>query len=266
MKENTLNKLLIVCCLLALVSCKARKQVIVNRDAVVPPAAVVKHPDPVNTELNAVRTKQASFNTFTGRAKANLNIDGSTNDCTLNIRINNNKEIWVSVTALLGIEVARAQITPDSIQVINRLQGVYLKKPFSFIYMYANKHVNYAMLQALLVGNAIPSLLNDSTKYDAANNNISLSGNLQDMIYKLALGTDMKVTQTNLSNDSQGQSLQVSNNNFIVSGNQKVPSQIDIASVAQNKKVQVNLHYVKVDFNQPQDYPFNIPTDYSPAN
>jgi len=121
------------------------------------------------------------------------------------------------------------------------------------------------MVQALLVGNAIPSLLNDSTKYQAADNGITLSGNLRDVVYKLVLGTDMKVSQTNLANQGAGQSLQI-NNAFVLSGAQKVPSQIDIASVAKDKKIQVNLHYVKVDFNQQQDYPFNIPENYSPAN
>lgn len=262
MKENTLNKIVIVFCLLAIIGCKAKKQIVVVR----PPAPVAKPKNDLPGKLNAIRAQQVSFNSFSAKAKTNLNIDGNTNDCTLNIRINNNKKIWVSVTALLGIEVARAIITPDSIQVINRLQGVYLKKPFSFIYTYANRHVNFPMLQALLVGNAIPSLLNDSTKYEATNNNINLSGNLQDVLYKLAIGADFKVTQTNLTNDSQGQSLQVSDNNFIIAANQKVPSQIAISSVARNRKVQVNLRYTKVDFNQQQDYPFNIPSDYSPAN
>jgi hypothetical protein len=263
MKENTLNKILIVCCLLAIVSCKAKKQIVAAR-----PSASLTKPkkNDLESKLNAIRAQQVSFNSFSAKAKTNLNIDGNTNDCTLNIRISNNKKIWVSVTALLGIEVARALITPDSILVINRLQSVYLKKPFSFIYTYTNRHVNYTMLQALLVGNAIPMLLNDSTKYQEVANTVNLSGNLQDVIYKLALGTDFKVTQTNLTNDSQGQSLQVRDTNFMVSGNQKVPSLIAIASVAKNRKVQVNLHYVKVDFNLPQDYPFNIPDDYSLSN
>ena len=264
MKENILNKLRIVCCLLALCSCKARK-LAANHAAPVAAVPVVKPVNDIAIKLSPIRAQQITFNTFSGKARTSLNINGSSNDCTLNIRISNDKKIWVSITAILGIEVARALITPDSIQIVNRLQGLYIKKPFSYIYAFANRQVDYSMLQALLVGNAIPSLLNDSTKYQAADNNITLSGNLEDIIYKLVLGTDMKVTQTNLSNQDEGQSLQISNA-FIQSGTLKVPSQIDIASVAKDKKIQVNLHYIKVDFNQPQDYPFNIPEDYSPAN
>lgn len=263
MKENTLNKLLIVCCLLAVVGCKARKLANANTSAAVTNA---KNYSVIEAKLAPVRSHQLTFNTFSGKARTNLNINGNSNDCTLNIRIANDKKIWVSVTALLGIEVARAVITPDSVQIINRLQGLYVKKPFSFIYAYTNKQINYNMLQALLVGNAVPSLLNDTTNYDTVNNTIVLNGNIQNIIYKLVLDSDMRVTQTNLSSENEGVSLQVSNNNFIQSGIQKLPSQIDIASVAKDKKIQVNLHYVKVDLNQEQEYPFSIPASYSPQN
>jgi len=267
MKENILNKLLIVCCLLALFSCTARKKLVTRTNTTTANATQPAKPViDINTRLDPIRAQQISFNTFSGKARTTLNLNGNSNNVTLNIRISNDKKIWVSITALFGIEAARALITPDSIQVINRLQGLYIKKPFSYIHTFTNPQVNYTMLQALLIGNAVPALLNDSTRYQAADSTIVLNGNLQDIIYKLVLGTDMRVTQTNLSNQDAGQYLQVSNAAFIQSGSQKVPSQINIASVAGNKKVQVNLNYIKIDFNQPQDYPFTIPADYTPAN
>jgi hypothetical protein len=257
MKENTLNKLLIVCCLLAMFSCKARKLAATNNTA-----PVVHHPSALSVELGNIRAQQLTFNTFSGKARTSLDIAGNKNDCTMNIRIANNKKIWVSITALLGIEVARAVITPDSVMIINRLQGIYVKKPFSFIYAYTNRQINYGMLQALLVGNAVPTLLNDSATLSAANSGITLSGNLEGIIYQLMLDSSSKVMQTSLNSQEQGVSLQVSNSNFIPAGTQRVPSQINIASVAKDKKIQVNLHYVKVDLNQPQDYPFSIPSSY----
>jgi hypothetical protein len=259
MKENTLNKLVIACGLLLVFGCAAKKHIMAA------PAAVV-HPKLTNSNsarLDSVRAGQINFNSFTGKAKASLAIDGNSNDCTLNIRIKRDKEIWVSITYLVGFEVARAMITPDSIIVINRLQGVYLKKPFDYVHSYTDKQVNYTMLQALLVGNAIPQVLNDSTQYQAAAGNITLSGNLNNLVYKLIMGNNFKVTQTNLDNHDAGQSLQVSNQAFIQAAGNTVPSQISIASVAKDKKIQVNLRYIKVDFNQPQEYPFTIPDSYT---
>ena len=96
MKENTLNKILIACCLLtiAIAGCKAKKQIVANHPPVAP---ATKPKNDLERELKAIRTQQAGFNTFSGKAKTSLAIDGNSNDCTLNIRINNNKKIWVSI-------------------------------------------------------------------------------------------------------------------------------------------------------------------------
>ncbi|HMG10245.1 MAG TPA: DUF4292 domain-containing protein [Mucilaginibacter sp.] len=261
MKKNILNKLLIACCLLAMVSCKARKHVIVSRKA----DSAAKPLDNVSSKLDAIRAKQVSFNTFAGRARTRLDINGNSNDVTLNIRIERDKKIWVSITAILGVEAARALITPDSILLINRLQGVYLRKPFSYVYKYASNQVNYKTLESLLIGNAIPELLNEKADVVNADGNTTLSGSLQDLLYKLIVGADLKVTQTNLSNQNEGQSLQVVNNTFIQATNRIMPSEIDIASVVKDKKIQVNLHYTKADYDVQQEYPFSIPASYEAA-
>ncbi|QEM12256.1 DUF4292 domain-containing protein [Mucilaginibacter rubeus] len=260
MKKNIANSLLIVCCLLVMASCKARKQVLVARKA-----DSTAKPNDVASKLAAIRASQVNFTTFAGKAKSKLSINNNSNDVTLNIRIAKDKMIWVSITAVLGIEAARAVITPDSILVINRLQSVYIKKPFSYIYTYASKQVNYKTLESLLIGNAVPELVNEQANIDHAEGNTTLSGTLNDLVYKLILGPDNKVTQTNLDNQSQSQSLQVTNNAFIQATNRILPSQIDIASVVKDKKIQVNLHYTKADFEVQQNYPFSIPEGYEPG-
>src|ERR1700740_2872877 len=227
MKENIFNKLLIVCCLMAMLGCHTRKKLLKNPSA---PIATTTA-NSIEDKLNAIRAQQVNFNTFSGKAKTTLSINGDSHDVTLNIRINNNKEIWVSVTALLGIEAARAVITPDSIMVLNKLQALYVKKPFSYVYAFTNKQVDYAMLQALFTGNAVPKLLNDSVKYATAGDSVKLDGKIGALVYKLLLGSDLKVARTHLADDAESQSLQV-NNSFIVQNNQEVPSQIDIISVA----------------------------------
>lgn len=280
MKRNILNRLLIICCLLVMVSCKARKKVITN-GATTTTNATISSPQVANTvkiattppdltliknQLAVIKSHQVNFNTFAGRAATKLDIDGNSNDVTLNIRISRDKKIWVSITALLGIEVARALITPDSIIVINKLQGLYFKKPFSFIYQYASRQVNYKTIESLLVGNAMPELLTENSTIKSDMGNVTLSGNLQELMYSLMLGTNMRVTQFNLSNTGEGQALLVNNSNFIQATNRLLPSQIDILSTIKDKKIQANLRYTKADFDQQLDFPFNIPERYTPAN
>lgn len=270
MKKNILNKVLIVCCLVAMVSCKTRKKVITT---IAPPqtantVTIPTTPPDLSTlknQLAAIKSRQINFNTFSGKANAKLDVNGDDNDVTLNIRINKNKQIWVSITALLGIEVARAVITPDSIKVLNKLQGVYLKKPFSFVYQYASRQINYKTIEALLVGNAMPEVLTERSNLTSDMGNVTLSGNLDDLIYALMLGTNMRVTQFNLSNVEAGQALLVNNSNFTQAQNRIIPSQINILSTIQAKKIQANLHYTKIEFDLALEYPFNIPERYTPA-
>lgn len=255
-----------------MVSCKARKKVMpvtsvtpkVDNTVSVPTTT----PDLtyVKNELAAIKGHQITFNTFSGRASAKLDVNGSGNDVTMNIRMARDKKIWVSITAILGIEVARALITPDSIKIINKLQGVYLKKPFSYIYKYASRQVNYKTIESLLVGNAMPELLTENSTVNTDMGNVALSGTLQDLIYNLTLGTNLRVTKFNLSNTGQQQALLVTNSNFIQADNKLIPSQIDILSTLRDKKIQANLHYNKVDFDLELDFPFNIPERYTPAD
>ncbi|MDB4902717.1 MAG: hypothetical protein JWQ63_1998 [Mucilaginibacter sp.] len=275
MKENTLNKisnsvgliyryikLLIICSLLILISCKARKHMVTNRAS----GNIVNPTDNKRVKLDAIRAGQTNFNTFSGKAHTTLDFSGNSNDVTLNIRIKRDQKIWVSVTAIAGIEAARALITPDSIMIINRLQSLYIKQPFSYIYKFAGKEINYKTLESLLTGNAIPELVNENADLQTKGDTITLMGNLQDLMYKLVIGPGMKVTQTNLSNQTTGQALQVINNTFLQTDNRIIPSQIDITSVVKDKKILVNLHYIKIEFDQPLEYPFNIPARYTEAN
>ena len=266
MRKNILNKLLVLSCLVIGFGCKAKKQLVSTPSPVAPqPVATVKLAD----QMEAIKATQLNFNTFSGKANAKLDIDGEKNDVVLNIRINHDKEIWVSVsvTVLVTVEVARAIITPDSIQTMDKLHGLYLKKPFSYIYQYASKQINYKMLESLLVGNALPEILRDkNASLQTDNGKTTLSGSLDDLVYALMLNPDMKAGQLNLSNHNAGQSLLVTNNEFISAGSKTMPSQIDIQSAVQNKKNQITLHYTKVDLDQPLQYPFNIPESYKPAD
>jgi hypothetical protein len=263
MKRNILNKIAIILLLIVAASCKSKKLVVVQRPT--KDTAVVK-PNDVAERLAAIRAKQVTFNTFNGKAKTKLVINNDDNDCTLNIRVNRDQKIWISITAIAGLEVARALITPDSILVINRFQNLYLKKPFSYVHRFAGRQINFKTLQSLLVGNAIGELLNENAKFTPEGSNIGVTGDLQGMVYKLLLGPDLKVTQTNLANKSAGQTLQVANRVFIQADNRVVPSQIDITSNAPGNKVLANLRYTTVEFDRVLEYPFSIPKSYQPAD
>jgi len=255
--------LIAVCFLLLTVSCKTKKLVAANQR---PVDSIAKKTDDKMAKLNAIRAAQTNFETFSGKAKTHLDIAGNSNDVTLNIRIKRDQKIWISITAIAGIEVVRALITPDSIMLFNRLQTYYIKQPFSYINNVVGKQANYKTVESLLVGNIIPELINENADLQTKADTLTLSGTLQDVVYKLMIGSGLKATQTNLNNQGANQSLVVTNTAFIQSGTRVVPSQIDIISLSKDKKIQLNLHYTKSDFDLPLEYPFSIPARYKEMN
>ena len=264
MRRNISSKIAAVCIVAVIATgCKARKMV----SAPVATAPVVVDNSKANT-IAAIKSRQLTFNTFSGKADGELNIDNDNKNVSMNIRIAKGKQIWVSVSInlLASFEVGRVLITPDSIKVINKVEGVYIKKPFSFIHGYAGKQVNYTTVESLLTGNAPPELITTNADLQKTDNNIALSGKMQQLLYKMIFNPDMKLSQLNLSNEQQQQSLQVNNSSFVLVEGRTLPSQINIGSKLGQKNISVKLEYSKIELDRALEYPFNIPESYKPAN
>ncbi|OCX50734.1 hypothetical protein BEL04_18525 [Mucilaginibacter sp. PPCGB 2223] len=278
MKRNISNKILLLA-LLTLSACSAKKKLIatqkpdtirVKADTAKMVGTNAKTPETAHLtaqQLGSIQATQLSFTTFSAKAKAKMNIDGNNNDVTLNIRIKRGQEIWVSVTALLGLEGARALITPDSIKIINRLDATYTKKPFSYINQYAGNQVNFQALENLIVGNTWPGLVSDSSAVQPNENGLVLSGALQDILYKLFISNNMRLAKTSMS--SRGivaRDLDVEYNGTMQVADRTLPAQININATSIKSKINIALTYTKADFNTNLEFPFQVPSRYSVVN
>lgn len=261
------NKVLAAGMIFLLFGCKAKKQLVRVNNPVIADSVFVAKPDNNRTEkLAAIQSTQINFNTFSGKARTHLEIDDKGYDVTMNIRIQKNKQIWVSITAIAGIEVARAVITPDSIKIINKVQSVYLKKPFSYVYQYTGKQISYKTVEAIVIGNAVTEFIGPDAIISANGIDVILSGILNDLSYKTTFGADFKVSNLKLTNQKAAQKLEVNNSSFIKADDRILPSVIGINSVADRNSIKADLHYIKAEFNQSLDTPFNEPKNYTLIN
>jgi uncharacterized protein DUF4292 len=95
---------------------------------------------------------EAKFNTFSGKAKLKIIDKKSKTSFKGEIRMEKDKAIWMSITPLFGLEVARVLITPDSIKILDRIHNEYLVKPFSYIQSTYKIPAQFGDLQSLLSG------------------------------------------------------------------------------------------------------------------
>lgn len=267
MKKDTLIKLFCGIAVLAVfASCKAKKELL---PATLIPKVMAEEPKAdlaKIAKINAIKQKNTLFNTLAIKAKADLNIDNKNNEVNMNIRIRNNEVIWVSVTAVAGLEVARAYITPDSVKIINRLDNIYIQKPFEYIYEFTNERITFQTLQSVLIGNAIDEFLNQDTELKMEEDNALFKTVLSSMIYNLKVDLQNKVLVNQLSDEEAEQELLVNYGNFTLVNEQLIPHTISMKSKAKKKSIGLDLSYLKLEVDTKFELPFRVPDRFSIKN
>ncbi|WP_157687336.1 DUF4292 domain-containing protein [Pedobacter psychrophilus] len=254
MKKNILSKIIFLFCVAFLFSCKSKKNIIA-----VPPT----NNKIVKANFSKIEAKQATFNTFSTKAATNLTINDKNFDVTLNIRIKKGEAIWASITYIAGVEVARAMITPDSLKIMDRINNEYIKKQFDYIHKFSNNEIDYNALEAVLVGNCLPFVLNDNIAINQKENITTITGQTNQMVYQIGLNQLLKPQSTVLISEINQQKLEVNITAFQEILNQIFAKTISLTSIAKDKNVKLIMDYDKTFIDQPVEFPFNVPKRFS---
>ncbi len=265
MKRNILNSLSLLVIVWFAVGCRPKKVIIATPEVTREKVEVKPSEKPQNLAL--LKAKDLPFNTLALKGKATLNVNGEENNVTMNIRMQKDKKIWVIITAGGGIvEVARAVITPDSLLLMNKLQKTYTKKPFSYIYGFTNKQINFGLLQSVLSGNTIADFITERSDLVQENGVWVLSGNSGDLAYRSLFNTLLKTTETTLNDAKAGQAFKVVYGAYTPVNNALFPSSLKINSMSGAKKIDIAIEFVKIESNVPVDFPFSVPKSYTVIN
>ena len=84
------------------------------------------------------------------------------------LRIKKSEVIQLSIAPLLGIEVARAEISPDGVLVIDRMNKRYVEVSFAEVKALANADLDFHTLQALFLNELFLPGKDDLTSRDAS--------------------------------------------------------------------------------------------------
>ncbi len=95
------------------------------------------------------------FKSFSGRAELNIINAGNHQNVTANLRMRKDQDIWSSIIALGIAEVARAYVTPDSLQALVRIGRKAYSLPYEQGLQLINADFEFPALQNLLIGNPL---------------------------------------------------------------------------------------------------------------
>jgi hypothetical protein len=255
-------------------SCRAKKTITkapVNASNNIVEAGI-SSPDSLS---RAMQIADAPVQWFGAKVSVNSDINNQTNSFSANLRIKKDSSIWISISPALGIEVARALITPDSLKFINRINGTYFKGDYKYLNELLQIEVNFKMIQAILLGNVYLHYSIEQYIRDRENTEFVLSTLKKRRIRR---EIDVEIPQiltqeiwfSSLQNKIVRMEMQdyrpirkftVNYLQFEKVDDLNMPNKLIISAQA-DKQVKIDLEYSRMTINKELNLPFNIPEDY----
>lgn len=216
--------------------------------------------------ISELEKNKILYSTFNGKAKTNLEINNKTFNATLNLRIKHQESIWISVTAFMGIEVARILITPDRIKIINRIQSEYTDKPFEYIYNFMSRELGFNEIEDLVVGNKMKFVFNPDINFLHTSLGYEAEGNYDDLDFIMQFGRDFSLSQNKLYQQSTNQMLTSNYAEFQEIDGLIVPKNIQILITAEKLDLDAIMNYNSINLNEELSFPFQAPVGYKQIN
>ena len=250
-----MNKLWIIALTLFLFACGSNKGVVTSS---------LEHRSSKSI-IKKVNQNYLDYNWFSAKISGKIEIDGEDTPVSANLIIRKDSLIWLSVSAILGIEVARIQITPDSLKLMNRINKTYWVGDFEDLENSYGIPVNYKQLEQVLVGQI--SLENHKMRSIVSENKYLLFNRNNKETPQSKVWIDNRfLIHTFLLEDELEQSLTIRYLEYEKHAQRWVPLKLNLLLANIDQQTEANFTYSKVNINTPKKVNFNIPDSYVPMD
>jgi hypothetical protein len=224
-------------------------------------------------DQNAFKT-----NWISAKASVTTATEGAETSFTINMRAKRDSLIWISITPLLGIEVARVIITPDSVKMMDRIHSKYTVSSFETINKLLQLRVNFEIIQSLLWGNFFAykknenrfnSVYTEEKQYILSSlNKNKLKRSLEEIDPNKQVIQDVyvmddryRITRVSVNDQKINKSLLTTYEDFRETPGGYFPYKSSTLITAE-KNFELKIEYGKLTVGEPQEFPFNIPASY----
>ena len=228
-----------------------------------------------------IKENELDYNWIYAKADVETNIDGDEHSLDIRVRGRKDSALWISITAVGLIDVAKLLITRDSVKMVIYVKKQYFKGDFNYINQILNADLDFDLIQAALFGN--------SADFDDDEAKLKPIIDRENCHYLLSTERKRKLRRINRRQDSLKRSLQTMTLNpetfkilinefeevatgrkfravydkFSLVDSVFAPRSVNI-DIKAEKKVSVKINYVRIEINHPQKFTLNIPKNYEP--
>jgi Domain of unknown function (DUF4292) len=294
--SNTKNLLLIfiISCLFIFVQCKARKKVQKNNEPI-DKDIVSQEQDSIyvkckmdfkNSKALTALIQQNEFTYSSMVAKYDVHYQKDNDDFDFDIEVRTIKDsiIWINVTYILGVNVARVYITPDSVKLVQHLPAKkYFKGDYAFLSKLLQTEVDFEILQALFSGNSARFYEDDNRLKPGRDRDsclYTLSTIKKRFIRKLVSGAEnfnepaqilwvkpieFKIKQNSFIDARSLRKFSIKYDDFKAVNTKLYPYKTNVMIEPNGyEKIYVDINCKKIEIEKGLSFPFNIPAKYEP--
>jgi len=263
-----------------LISCKAPATLIQKKE--------IKNITPAIL-YDSLKLNYGHINSYYGKFKATVKQDKKSNTVYGTMKIKRDSLLWFSVNPGMGIEIARAQMQPDSIFLLDRLNSHYFKGKFDYIDKMFDVELDFASLQSIFLNtlsfytsitdtqNVLKYIIikkEKNGKYIQIENyrKRTIKRNEADFmlppVYERVKvdNRNLKIAEVFIKDFKDGKQMNIIYSDFVYIDSLKVdfPQTITIKVDRGLKSIELNIMFSKQEFNYTNTYQFSIPGSYKP--
>lgn len=271
-KNKLMKKILFLSIVIgSLASCRSTRKIsaaVANKDTAVQVAASTSvRADSalfIKQTVQQITSNRIDFTTFSGKINIDYRSgDGKNYNVNATLRMYKDSAIWLSANAALGIEAMRVLITKDSVKLMNKLEKTYTARSVDYLQEVTQLPLNLTILQDLLIGNPV-YFDSNIVSYSRSGNAISLISVGQWFKNLLTVSEDNKALQRSKLDDadvSRSRTAELTYADYERGKGALFATKRNI-SIAEKKKLDINLEFKNYDFNEEVSFPFSIPKSY----
>lgn len=214
--------------------------------------------------------------TISAKAAVKAQVGDQNTSFNINLRLYTDSAIWISISPLLGIEVARILITRDSVKFMDRLNNKYSISDFEYLNKLLNMNVDFEIIQGVLTGNLFAYKKNKfnsvylEEKYYILStlSKRKLKRSLEDsdpnkpVIQDLYVdGTTYRITKLSVEDQRFQKALLTDYDDHRETDGGLFPFHIK-TTIKAEKIINIDIDYNKVTLNNDLEFPFNVPAGY----
>lgn len=222
--------------------------------------------------FESMQEQAFEYNTLSARLNVDLKFSGTNMSSRVDLKMVKDSAFQLSVQPFLGIEVFRAEISTDSVKIIDRINKRYVAENYANLKGQTPIEFNFYNLQALFTNHLfLPGQQDLSPKQfnqfkltqDGAKAEVRTKDKMG-LLYTFIADGEEKLLSTYIAEPSDLYAMQWDYKDFRLAEGQPFPMLMDIEIQANgSSQGGMTLHFSRLQTNVPVNMEFSIPSKYT---